>query len=128
MQMSLLPPAPPVPLANRPRRGVVRWAVQRIRAYARGVQAPSAGNAEQALYGFAQPILGARVLLADPELLKEALFPRGCLAPACRCFPASGPRRTGLWGPGLSSSTRRSRGLGRCLCFSLAIPSPGSRG
>jgi len=98
MQMSLLPPAPPVPLANRPRRGVVRWAVQRIRAYARGVQAPSAGNAEQALYGFAQPILGARVLLADPELLKEALFPAGMLAAACALYASLGTETYGHWG------------------------------
>ncbi|TMB06028.1 MAG: hypothetical protein E6J66_19600, partial [Deltaproteobacteria bacterium] len=96
--MSLLPPAPPVPLANRPRRGVVRWAVQRIRAYARGVQAPSAGNAEQALYGFAQPILGARVLLADPELLKEALFPAGMLAAACALYASLGTETYGHWG------------------------------
>src|SRR5438876_1529674 len=98
MQMSLLPPAPPVLLANRPRRGVVRWAVQRIRAYARGVQAPPAGNAEQALYGFAQPILGARVLLADPELLKEALFPAGMLAAACALYASLGTETYGHWG------------------------------
>src|SRR5438552_18759340 len=90
MQMSLLPPAPPVLLANRPRRGVVRWAVQRIRAYARGVQAPSAGNAEQALYGFAHPILGARVLLADPELINEARFPAGLIAAAVALYDCHG--------------------------------------
>src|SRR5438067_13623108 len=90
MQMSLLPPAPPVPVANRPRRGVVRCAVQRIRAYARGVQAPPAGNAEQTLYGFAQPILGARVLLADPELLKQALYPARMLAAACALYASVG--------------------------------------
>ena len=96
--MSLLPPAPPVPLANRPRRGVVRWAVRRIRAYARGVQAPPAGNAEQALYGFAQPILGARALLADPELLKEALYPAGMLAAACALYASLGTETYGHWG------------------------------
>src|SRR5438105_9342188 len=98
MQMSLLPPAPPVPVANRPRRGVVRWAGQRILAYARGVQAPPAGNAEQTLYGFAQPILGARVLLADPELLKEALFPAGMLASACALYASLGTETYGHWG------------------------------
>ena len=96
--MSLLPPAPPVPVANRPRRGVVRWAVQRIRAYARGVQAPPAGDAEQTLYGFAQPILGARVLLADPELLKEALYPAGMLAAACALYASLGTETYGHWG------------------------------
>src|SRR2546422_10378133 len=98
MQMSLLPPAPPVPLVNRPRRGVVRWALPRICAYARGVPAPPAGNAEQALYGFAQPILGARVLLADPELLKEALFPAGMLAVACALYASLGTETYGNWG------------------------------
>src|SRR5438445_13166188 len=98
MQMSLLPPAPPVPLVNRPRRGVVRWALQRIGAYARGVQAPPAGNTEQALYGLAQPILGARVLLADPELLKEALYPAAMLAGACALYASLGTETYGHWG------------------------------
>src|SRR3989442_1799905 len=98
MQMSLLPPAPPVPLANRPRRGVVGWALQRIGASARGVQAPPAGNTEQALYGLAQPILGARVLLADPELLKEALYPAAMLAGACALYASLGTETYGHWG------------------------------
>src|SRR5438105_2234992 len=136
MQMSLLPPAPPVPLANRPRRGVVRWAVQRIRAYARGVQAPSAGNAEQALYGFAQPILGARVLLADPELLKEALFPAGMLASACALYASLGTETYGHWGPWfvriLKRGAARLPGILRWpirlfarLCDKLALDSRG---
>jgi hypothetical protein len=77
---------------------MVRWALQRIRAYARGVQAPPAGNTEQALYGFAQPILGARVLLADPELLKEALYPAGLLAAACALYASVGNETYGNWG------------------------------
>src|SRR2546421_6881949 len=96
--MSLLPPAPPVPLATRPRRGVVRWALQRIGAYARGVQAPPAGNTEQALYGLAQPVLGARVLLADSELLKEALYPAAMLAGACALYASFGTETHGHWG------------------------------
>jgi hypothetical protein len=96
--MSLLPPAPPVPFANRPRRGLVRWALQRVGAYARGVQAPPAGNAEQALYGFAQPILGARILLADRELLKEALYPAALLAAACALYASVGTESYGHWG------------------------------
>jgi len=85
MQMSLVPSAPDVPLSTRPRRGV-RWALQRVRGYSRGVQAPPAGRTEQALYGFAQPILGIRVLLSDRELLKEALFPAGLLGAACAIY------------------------------------------
>ena len=88
--MSLLPPASPAPLTARPQRGVVRWALQRVRGYSKGVQAPPVGNTEQALYGFAQPILGIRVLLSDPELLKEALYPAGLLAAACALYASLG--------------------------------------
>ncbi len=79
--MSLLPPRETAQLVPRA-QGLVRWALSRIRAYS-GVQAPPAATGEQALYGFSQPILGARVLLKDPELLKEALLPAGVLGLAC---------------------------------------------
>src|SRR5438270_3023230 len=82
--MSLLPPRPELSLAPR-RSGFVRWALSHIRAYAR-VQAPPAEPGEQALYGFAQPILGIRILWADSELLKEALLPAGVLGLACACW------------------------------------------
>jgi hypothetical protein len=75
--------------------GSVRWALQRIRAYSRGVQAPPVDATEQALYGFAQPILGARVLLSDPELLKEALYPAGLLAAACALYASVGTHAPG---------------------------------
>lgn len=99
MEMSLLPSPPPLPLAARPRRGsaLVRWALGRVRGYSRGVQAPPAGETEQALYGFAQPILGIRVLLADPELLKEALYPAAILAAACALYASVGHDVAG-WG------------------------------
>jgi len=95
--MSLLPPAPPVPLTARPRRGsaLVRWALQRVSGYSRAVQAPPAGETEQALYGFAQPILGIRVLLADTELLKEALYPAALLAAACAVYASVGTDAAG---------------------------------
>jgi hypothetical protein len=97
MDMTLLPEAP-VSMVERPRRGVVRWAVGRIRGYARGVQAPPAGQTEKALYGFAQPILGVRVLLSDPELLKEALYPAGLLGAACALYATFGGGGQGNWG------------------------------
>src|SRR2546423_4742995 len=90
MQMSLVPPATPVPMTAPPRKGFVRWALRRVRGYAGGVQAPPAGSTEQALYGFAQPILGLRVLLSDPALLKEALYPAGLLAAACALYASLG--------------------------------------
>jgi hypothetical protein len=99
--MSLLQSVPTGPLTTRPRRGfgVVRWAVQRVRGYSRGVQTPPAGETEQALYGFAQPILGVRVLLNDPELLKEALYPAGLLAAACAIYATAGSEAyaAGTW-------------------------------
>jgi len=95
MEMSLLPPVPPVPLENVPDRGRIRWAIRRIRGYSRGVQAPPVGQKEQALYGFAQPILGIRVLLSDPELLKEALYPAGLLAAACALYASFGTEGMG---------------------------------
>jgi len=81
MEMTLLAPQSEVRLVPRS-SGIWRWAWSRIRAYSR-VQAPPVGRNEQAVYGFSQPILGARVLLADPELLKEALLPAGVLGLAC---------------------------------------------
>jgi hypothetical protein len=89
MQMSLVPPASPV-LSAPPRKGFVRWALRRVRTYAGGVQAPPAGSTEQALYGFAQPILGLKVLLSDPALLREALYPAGLLAAACALYASVG--------------------------------------
>ena len=95
--MSLLQSFPPGPLTTRPRRGagLVRWALRRVRDYSRAVQAPPAGETEQALYGFAQPILGARALLNDPELLKEALYPAGLLAAACAVYATLGSESYG---------------------------------
>ncbi|HZX94358.1 MAG TPA: hypothetical protein VFE90_07560 [Myxococcales bacterium] len=94
--MSLLPSFPELPVVARPRRGLVRWAVGRVRGYARGVQPPPAEQTEQALYGFAQPILGVRVLLSDPELLKESLYPAALLAAACAIY-ASVSAGGGQW-------------------------------
>ena len=94
MEMSLLPPARPVELTNRP-RGFLRWALTRIRAYT-GVQPPPVARDEQALYGFSQPLLGMRVLLADMELAKEALYPAAVLALVCALW-ASLQGGAGRW-------------------------------
>jgi len=96
--MSLLRPAPPVSLGTRPERGRLRWALRRIAAYSRGIQAPPVDRTEQAFYGFAQPILGARALLKDPELLKEALYPAGLLAAACALYASVGGPAGAGWG------------------------------
>src|ERR1043166_3085730 len=94
MEMSLLQPAKPVELVSRG-RGLLRWALSRIRAYS-GVQPPPVARNEQALYGFSQPLLGMRVLLADTELLKEALYPAAVLALVCALW-ASVQGGAGRW-------------------------------
>src|SRR5438105_12000258 len=97
MEISLLPPASPVPLQPRPQRGLVRWALGRIRRYT-GVQEPPADSqpTEQALYGLAQPLLGIRVLLSDQQLLREAISPAAVLALACALY-ASVKGGSGDW-------------------------------
>lgn len=82
--MSLLPARSPAALVPRA-AGFFRWAWSRLRVYSR-VQAPPAAHAERAMYGFSQPILGARVLLADTDLLKEALYPASVLALVCALY------------------------------------------
>ena len=57
----------------------------RIRAFT-SVQEPPAERREQVLYGFAQPILGARVLLSDRQLLVEALKPAALLGLGCAFY------------------------------------------
>src|SRR5256884_2019862 len=95
--MSRVPTASP-DLTAPPGKGFVRWPQRRIRGYAGGVQAPPAGSTEQALYGFAQPILGLRVLLSDPALLKEAVYPAGLLAAACALYASLGTEAPGWAG------------------------------
>ena len=92
--MSLLPPGPQVSLVPRA-RGFLQWAFSRIRAYSR-VQPPPAAPAEQAVWGFAQPILGMRALASDPQLLWEATYPAAVLALAC-AFYASVQGGKGDW-------------------------------
>ena len=94
MEMSLLPPARPAELVSRT-RGFLRWALSRIRAYS-GVQAPPVERREQALYGFSQPLLGMRLLLADRELLQESLYPAAVLALVCALY-ASVQGGSGQW-------------------------------
>src|SRR4051794_9655164 len=56
------------------------WA--RIRAFARFAP-PPADKKDQALYGFAQPLAGARILLGDQGLLMESLIPAVVLGGFC---------------------------------------------
>jgi uncharacterized protein involved in cysteine biosynthesis len=68
-----------------------RWAAERLRDHATGpTEAPPPADDEhvdRVLYGFARPAIGARVIVADPELLKAALWPAAITA--CVCLWAS---------------------------------------
>ena len=74
-----------------------RWARKRFKSFSREMQPPpaKADPAVNVLYGAAQPILGARILLKDPELLREGLVPAVWLAAFCAVCalvsPADGP-------------------------------------
>src|SRR5436305_1409468 len=74
-----------------------RWARKRFRSFSREMQPPpaKADAIVNVLYGAAQPVLGARILLKDRELLREALVPGMWLAAFCAVCafvsPADGP-------------------------------------
>jgi hypothetical protein len=95
--MTLLRPASPVDATQRP-RSPLRYVLSRIHGYS-NVQAPPHGSpAEEGLYGFAQPILGARILLSDTQLLMEALYPGAILALVCAVYASfSGSGEQGQW-------------------------------
>jgi hypothetical protein len=99
MEMTLLRPAPPVDVSLRP-RSFLRYVFSRIRGYSSVQPPPHNSPAEEGLYGFAQPILGARILLSDPQLLMEALYPGAVLAIVCAIyasFKASGEAGHWVW-------------------------------
>ena len=61
-----------------------RWAPHKVAA--QSVAAPTAppdAHADRAVYGLMQPILGARMLFTDGELMRAALVPAGLLAVFC---------------------------------------------
>lgn len=74
--------------------GAVRGALARLRLYTR-LHTPPQAHADRVLYGFAQPILGARALFADAQLMREALLPAGALGLACALF--AGLQGGGHW-------------------------------
>jgi hypothetical protein len=97
--MSFLRPTPSADASLRP-LGRLRSILSRIRGYS-SVQAPPHDSPnEEGLYGFAQPILGARILLSDVQLLREALYPGAILALVCAVyasFSVSGDPGQWVW-------------------------------
>jgi hypothetical protein len=72
------------PPVKPPVNPAARWAPHKIAA--ESVVTPTAppdAHADRAVYGLMQPILGARMLFRDRELLKAALVPAGLLAAFC---------------------------------------------
>lgn len=67
------------------RLGSPRELWSRLRAFTRPGP-PPALRVEQALYGFAQPLAGARILLSEKGLLAEALMPAAVLGAFCGLF------------------------------------------
>ncbi|MBS2022777.1 MAG: hypothetical protein JST92_10225 [Deltaproteobacteria bacterium] len=76
-------------LVERPKRmgfgGFLRHASQRIRHYANAPQPPPdrGDKWERIFYGAAHPLLGFKLVLRDPELLKDALVPAFWLFAFC---------------------------------------------
>jgi hypothetical protein len=74
------------PPVKSPVNPAARWAPHKVAA--ESVVAPTAppdAHADRAVYGLMQPILGARMLFRDRELLQAALVPAGLLAAFCAC-------------------------------------------
>jgi len=78
---------------------VWRAALSRLRSFASHKQVPPPREQapDRVVYGMAQPLLGLRVLISDPELLREALVPAAWLGAFCAVVAALSHDGTGLW-------------------------------
>lgn len=84
--MSEPPPVKP------PVNPAARWAPHKVAA--QSVAAPTAppdAHADRAVYGLMQPLLGARMLFTDGELMKAALVPAALLAAFCAAIALVDP-------------------------------------
>lgn len=87
-------PPPVTPRVNP----AARWAPHKVAA--ESVAAPTAppdAHADRAVYGLMQPLLGARLLFSDRELLEAALVPAALLAAFCAAIALLDPVS---WTPG----------------------------
>jgi hypothetical protein len=80
-------------------RTVWRTALSRLRSFASRTQAPPPREQapDRVVYGLAQPVLGLRILISDPELLREALVPAAWLGAFCAVVAAFSHHGTGWW-------------------------------
>jgi len=76
-----------------------RWAPHKVAA--QSVAAPTAppdAHADRAVYGLMQPVLGARMLFRDGDLMRASLVPAGLLAAFCICAALLDPVSWSVWG------------------------------
>ena len=81
-------------------RNVWRAAIARLRSFASSKQEPPPREQtpDRVVYGFAQPLLGLRILFADSELLREALVPAAWLCAFCAVVATLSHDGVGWWG------------------------------
>jgi len=79
---------------------VWRAAFSRVWSFSSHRQAPPPMEQapDRVVYGFSQPLLGLRLLLKDPELLREALVPAAWLGAFCAVVAAFAHEGPGVWG------------------------------
>jgi len=80
-------------------RSVWRAAFARLRSFTSRKQAPPhrEQTPDRVVYGLAQPLLGLRMLLSDPEILRESLVPAAWLGAFCAVAAAVSHDGTGWW-------------------------------
>lgn len=87
------------PHVKPPVNPAARWAPHKVAA--QSVVAPTAppdAHADRAVYGLMQPLLGARMLFRDGDLLRASLVPAGLLAAFCVCVALLDPVSWTPWG------------------------------
>src|SRR6266851_3482620 len=74
-------------------REIWRAAFAHLRSFASRTQAPPPKEQapDRVVYGLSQPLLGLRLLVSDPELLREALVPAAWLGAFCAVVAAPVP-------------------------------------
>ncbi len=87
-----LPPPPPHANRSSSSPSNVRWRPHKVAAASASTPAaPPESHFDRAIYGLMQPILGARMLFGDRELLRAALLPATLLAGFCALVAVIAP-------------------------------------
>ena len=87
------------PHVKPPVNPAARWAPHKVAAQSVATPtAPPDAHADRAVYGLMQPLLGARMLFRDGELMRAALVPAALLATFCACVALLDPVSWTPWG------------------------------